>query len=366
MAALLLASLAAGAPASGLKLAPKPKPIEGTVPPVPQVQALPSRVTPLRVGLLDGPSLLAQLPALTDRDTATALALPSPLSLVFDLEEVTTVSGLRLFGHPELSLSVSYADAAGWVAVPGLERVGAGQLGEGWNDLRPAAPFTTAALRVDVTPEAGGAALPDLEIWSERELSLLPGSPDRLLTSQGNCALRTFSAPSAEIAIESAPVAVSIDLPREPAQFRRAYLVYELLGLRSWMAVPRALNGGVPAAGMVDSPTLEWAPQIERIDPAALRAGENRISFEPSFGGLPYKLRNVRLLVELDTASNAIELVAAAGEPAVERALHPAADGDLTTAWLPAEPGALMLDLDRRVETRQLGLLLAAAASGVL
>ena len=67
-----------------------------------------------------------------------------------------------------------------------------------------------------------------------------------------------------------------------------------------------------------------------------MAAGRGRTGSRSSLplGSLPYAVRNVRLLVELDTAANAVEQVAVVGAHApVERLLHPAADGDVAHGW---------------------------------
>jgi hypothetical protein len=82
-------------------------------------------------------------------------------------------------------------------------------------------------------------------------------------------------------------------------------------------------------------------------------------------------VRDVRLLVELDTGANSVELATTPESPDMSRGVSPAVDGELATPWTPFPTGAppgtrstLTLALDRAVEPVSLGIVLKSVPSG--
>ena len=121
--------------------------------------------------------------------------------------------------------------------------------------------------------------------------------------------LRSFDASLVETTVEGSAVTARIDIPRPVAQLRRASLLYDLKGLATWRGVPRRVNGRPAQGGVLETPSLDWSPQIERINVDWLIQGVNEIAFLPSESVLPYAVRDVRLLVELDTGATARDYV---------------------------------------------------------
>jgi len=332
---------------------------------------VPVRLTPLRVRFTGAGA--GDPAAVMDRDTRTTFSASGTFTLIFDLEQPQTVAGLRVFGRPDATLSVACASGDAWIAVPGLQGLRTSVLAPGWSDLRATTPCSTSSVRVDVAPAAGATLLPEIEIWGAGT-PIVPASPQTLrVISEPSLpwALRSFDAALPETTVEGPGVTAHVEIPRAVSQLRRAYLLYELKGLATWRGVPRRINGRPAQGGVLETPSLDWAPQIERIHTDWLHEGDNEIAFLPSDTALPYEVREIRLLVELDTGTNSVELATTPETPDMSRGVSPAVDGELATPWTPIPAGAspgtrstLTLSLDRAVEPVSLGLVLKSVPSG--
>ncbi|HJQ97752.1 MAG TPA: SpvB/TcaC N-terminal domain-containing protein, partial [Candidatus Polarisedimenticolaceae bacterium] len=333
---------------------------------------MPVRLTPVRVRFT-GAASAGEPGSVIDRDTRTTFSASGAFTLIFDFELPQTVAGLRVFGHPDATLSVACASGDSWLAVPALQGVRASMLAPGWSDLSAATPCSTSAVRVDVASEGGAAIVSEIEVWGAGT-PVVPASPQTLrVISEPSLpwAFRSYDAGLAETTVEVSGVTARIEIPRPVSQLRRAYLLYDLKGLATWRGVPRRVNGRPTQGGALETPSLDWMPQIERINPDWLREGENEIAFLPSETAAPYEVRDVRLLVELDTGSNSIELATTPEMADMSRGVSPAVDGELATPWTPFPPGAspgtrsaLTLSLDRAVEPASLGIILKSVPSG--
>ena len=336
LSALCLASLAVGSalPPSKVVLAPKPKPI-GEVDPLPRDEAFPSRITPLRVQVLHGGGALDDADSITDRDTASQSTVSGAASLVFELEAPEKIGSLRLYGSPDLTLSVHCADETGWRPVPGLENIQMDQLGGGWSELLPPRPLP-APLSGPTSLPAGPAPRFQRSSSGVPARSRSSRPPPRGSPSWGTTRFPPPCAPSTPPPRRRRSRASRSPWPSTsrgtwPSSAAPTWCTSSTACARGWRSLGPSM-AGLPRVGCVDAPSDTWSRQVERIDPEWLRPGDNHITFEPTPGNIPYAVRHVRVLAELDTAANAVERVASLGAPEMDRALHPAVDGDLDDA----------------------------------
>jgi RHS repeat-associated protein len=94
------------------------------------------------------------------------------------------------------------------------------------------------------------------------------------------------------------------ELPASPG---RVYLTYELYGAQDYTAVSRSINNRSSTGGYMVKNQMGWTFQREEIDPAWLKAGENKIMFGiPSNAQYQYQIRNLK--IEVDGSKNATAL----------------------------------------------------------
>jgi RHS repeat-associated protein len=233
-----------------------------------------SRVVPLRVELAEDSSRVRLL-----------LGAPQ------------TVAALGVLGPVDGRLTVWAEEDGVPVPLVDLETSAAG-----WQRVQVPRPVMTRALLVDWQPATPGAALPQIELWSDRN----PEAGER--AAQGS--------PAAVQVGPAAGGAVQVRLNADPGTAARAFLSYELSGVSHWSEAVRSINGH-PFQGFGARPVVEGALQVEEIDPRWLRRGLNEIRFAPASAEvlpeamvgepvrsralaaevLSYEVRNLRLLV---------------------------------------------------------------------
>ena len=149
---------------------------------------------------------------------------------------------------------------------------------------------------------------------------------------------KLYSAGPAEIALGgengNSEGQFTFTLDQAPQSIRRAWLVFESTGAGHWVSVQHALNGGAPMGGSYFFASSAWTSQLEPLAPSQLVRGTNTVTFHPFESGLPFGIRNLQLLVELDNGANFIEQLDAQPNSDVNLA-YLAADGDTT---LPVKP----------------------------
>ena len=356
---------------------PAPAPVN-PAPPPPATPPIAYRLTPQAIRGLQASGTAGDPARLADRDTGTAFPFSGTASLAFDLEAPTSIIGIRLFGQPNVTMSIYYSNGQEWQPFPGLRSLGPSVLAPGWNSLIAGAAVMTSSVRIDFTTVVPSAVeqIPEVEIWGFGALPVTPASADalgRIPIDRLPAQLKAFAADPAELSVGPDPASVSVDIPVPPARFRRAFLAYELDGLSTWTAVGRSINDFAPIGGVVDTPSQDWSTQVERINPDWLLQGTNRITFSAADPTVPYRVRSVRILAELDTGTNGVESAAAGQDADVDRSQNAAVDGNLDTAWEPfaasAAPGArvaLTLTFDRATWSTGLAILLSRVPSGSL
>ncbi|WP_394821480.1 SpvB/TcaC N-terminal domain-containing protein [Pendulispora albinea] len=134
---------------------------------------------------------------------------------------------------------------------------------------------------------------------------------DRILSDAAPGAVAVRATPNeghiARVALHSSevnrPARFRAMLPGEPRSWSRAFLVYELAGLRHWREVVRQING-LSIRGEAWSPsangssTMGGGLQVEEVDPSWLHSGDNEIQFLPLPGlnAPEYAVRHVRIV----------------------------------------------------------------------
>lgn len=347
---------------------------------------------PLSITVNPAPTLPAESQALQrasaarlfDRDTMTEHAGLEAAQAVAQFDAPTEVRDLKFFGAAPYGVSVDAQVAGSWQAVAGWQNLNLAQRPPAWTTFSAATPVTATALRFNLAAASGGTAtgLRAIEIWGKggrvnlRDgLALLTALRSGTPPSQG----RLYAAAPAQGVIGGASDDPSdntftVSLERDPSQFKRVYLAYDLLGLPHWASAQRSINGHAALGGFPMPAGSEGSTQVERIDPALLAAGPNRITFSAPAGmGSSYTVRNVVLVGELDSGAN---VVAAATANQPEEGNPPAnlLDGDLATGWTPYPSGgslhadvpALALTLDKPTQVDGVALYLVNALKGTV
>jgi hypothetical protein len=313
-------------------------------------------------------------PAIFDRDTATEFTAFDASSIVAPLQSATEVRVVKIFGAAPYVVSVQAEVNGGWQAVAGLQNIDLATRLDTWAAFTASTPVTTAKLRFDLSPVAGGNAtgLKGIEIWGKgRRVNVR--DPLALLTALRGITppahARLYPAALAQGVIGAAdPMhddTFAFSLERHPADIKRAYLAYDVLGLAHWVSAPRAINANAIAGGFLLPAGSDWSTQIEAINPAWLVAGENRVTFSVP-PGVPgnYTVRNVYLVAEFESGAN-FTVRTAANQPEDTNPSRHVRDGDLATGWTPypsgnvrADTPTLTLDFDKPTQLDGLSLYL--------
>lgn len=289
-----------------------------------------------------------------DRDTTTEHTVFDASQITAQLEAATEVSDIKVFGAAPYTLSVQAEINGGWQAVNGLQNLNLASRAEAWSTFSATTPVTTSKLRFQLAPVTGSSAtgLKAIEIW---------GKGSRVNVNDGLAlltALRGNTPPSQGRLIAAAPEqgviggttddpsdnTFTFALDRDPAQFKRAYLAYEVLGVSHWIGASRSVNGQPALGGFAVQPGSDWTTQVEPVDPAAFRRGENRVAFGvPAGSAISYTVRKVYLVAELENGAN---FVAASATNLADASSNPSRhvlDGDVATGWTPY-PGGSRVD----------------------
>jgi RHS repeat-associated protein len=342
---------------------------------VPTGQTLPvgSKATPFSLTVFSSASLppevqaqeAASAPLLFDRDTNTQHVAFAESSVQADFESAQEVRAIKVFGAAPYLLTVK-ADSGGsfqpisFANVPNPRPDGSldlTQLPAGWTLFDTAAPVTTGKLLFTLTPATGGTAsgLAELEVWTtaapvsvksgaallERLLGPAPPPQGRLYNALNPTVNPTVGVVTpTDSGADLADNKFSFTLDRDPAQFVRAYLTYELFGQASFVSARRNINGlNSTAGGGLLLPVASWSAQVERVNPAHLKLGANTVEFSvlsSSFKEGGFTVRNVRVIGELDTGANTVETIGANQPDALgSNPIEALYDGNLETGWKP-------------------------------
>lgn len=316
------------------------------------------RLTPVSISVTPDSSLPAQTQALEsqtigevfDRDTTTSYTAYGVDTIQVTFEGTEQIQRLKFYGPSSYTLSVASQGVSGLAPVPGWTNLNLSTLAAGWNNFDLNAPISASSLVLTLTPISGGSTpLTEVEFWgaglAQNETdgaawdTLLnsPNTPSTLLLSGREYAgiPAGSSAPGTVTVSSSATATFTVNLPLAGTNYRKAWLLYQVNGLSSWIAVPRTINGQEAAGGWPLPGSTDWSTQVEAIHPDWLNAGANQITFSmPNGVTNPYQIGNVKIVLEEDNGANLIDNIQASnGNPAV------LLDGDETTGWRPYVDG---------------------------
>jgi RHS repeat-associated protein len=319
------ASTAPGSGANGLPPAHDAAPAAGTAPdraasttatgrPTKESLAgssdsVPELWTPRAAAVVDAsPPLGAD--SLFDGDATTGLTAGAGTSAAvrLDLGSAQDVLGLGVRGNGRAKIAI-YAEDAGGARTP----IGAGHDAgimldaDHWAQLAPEHPTRTAALVVQWTATPGApASLTELALWvggrSQQALSEA-AIADRLVTELPENATAATAVPwtasVARVARDGGSVSAKFDLKLNgDPLLGRAFLVYDVEKKAHWTGVARSINGHVVRGGYRAEAQGLGGVQVEEINPAWLRSGDNVVLFQPTLreDGRGYSIHNVRIV----------------------------------------------------------------------
>ena len=304
-----------------------------------------SKLTPYRLSVTSDASLPAEVQALEaetaakvfDRNTTTEHTAFADSVLEVSFEGAQNVSGIRLYGAAPFRLTVLAAQGDNWQEIPGLQKRNLINLKDSWNTLAADAAITTSALRFELTPAQGSKAtgLKEIEIWAS-DSPVRVKNASALLAAMSDAApahARVYASNEAEaVAVSTSAASFTTNIDRSPNNFKRAWLVYDTYGYNHWVSPVRSINGQSVQGGDFQFTESDWSTQLEPINSAWLVQGNNSVAFsldEKAPGS--YRVRNVRILAELDNGGNFIADVMTGQD----NTLASVTDGDLDSGWVP-------------------------------
>ena len=296
-------------------------------------ETVPELWTPRAVVIADtSPPVGAQ--ALFDGDATTGFTSEAgrTAAVRLDLGSAREVVGLGVHGTGHAKVSLYSEDDKG--ALKQIGTVGDGGVSlesDRWVQVTAARPTKTSALVVHWTASPSApAAVTELALWvtgPARGSMAEAAIADRLVTELPDNAVAASALPwNASVArvTPTGPVSASFDvkLNSEPL-LGRTFLVYEVERKAHWTGVVRSINGHVVRGGYRAEAKGLGGVQVEEINAAWLRKGDNNIRFEPALteDGHGYSIRNVRV----------VSVPRGIDPSRAPSAATPLADGDLST-----------------------------------
>ena len=194
-----------------------------------------------------------------------------------------------------------------------------------WVTLTAGVPLTTGRLRFDFAGAGAGTipVLSEIEIWgagartpikSGADLDAAMSGPTPPLQGRryaATPATGTIGALPDETPDDPADNSFHFSVDRSPRDFRRAWIVYETVGVGHWVAAARSINHHATLGGIALTPGQDWSTQIEEIDPDWLQAGDNSVDFEaPDGSETKFGVRNLRCVAEMEDGSNFLKDIA--------------------------------------------------------
>jgi RHS repeat-associated protein len=319
-----------------IKLSPATITVDPSSSVPPEVQALETQT---------GPNAL-------DRSTLTEHTVYGSSRVIAQLNTATEVRDIRIFGAAPYAISVQAEVNGAFQPVAGLQNLNLTALPDAWKTYSAATAVTTAKLRFDLTPVSGSSAtgLKAIEIWGKGARVNVKDAASLLNALRGTTPpthARLYAATPQQGVIggtsdDPSDNSFSFTLDRDPGNFKRVYLAYEVLGLSHWAGAVRAINGNTPLGGFTLPASTDWSTQLEAIHPVWLQRGVNTVSFSAS-GPSSYTVRNVYLVAELENGANFVADISA-NQPEDVNPSQAVLDGDLTTGWTPYPSGNVRAD----------------------
>src|SRR5262249_23116531 len=261
-------------------------------------------------------------------------------------------------GAAPYSMSVDADSNGTWSPLPGLQNVNLATRPQSWNSFTPTSAETTGKLRFTLVSATGGSAagIKGIEIWGKggrvhipNGAALLPALRGATPPTQGRIYRSTLArgviGALAGGTDDPSDNTFSISLDRNPADYKRVYLSYQVLGLSSWAHAVRSINDGPVQGGFALPSQATWTQQIEEINPQWLVKGANTIAFSAPPGSTgTFTVKDVFLIAELESGGNFVSGIAD-NEADPTNPVSDALDGDLTSGWAPY-PGGQAISAD--------------------
>ena len=315
---------------------------------------------------------------LFNRDTTSAYAPAQSTNIDVTFSGPINLKYIKVYGPASYYITIYTSTGNGsWSEVTGLSRVNPSRARQAWNKYPASAVQPAALYRIKLEPVQGAAVagVAELEFWADgTHLNIKDGGTlSAVIDANGfNSFGKKFIASPA-----SADVAVSrdgndtnisdavfyVNVSGQASDFNRAWLVYDMKGLGSWIGASHSINGMGSVLAWPVAGTDNWESQVEPIDPDLLVNGNNSIEFTmPAGSAVGYSVRNLALVVETDNGFNQISGI----EPG-DASQANMTDGDITTLWKPTGLGvSATFDLYRSIQAESIGLYTGINPGGII
>jgi len=314
--------------------------------------------------------------ALFDRDTTTLYAPQQASNIQVTFGAPINLRFIKVYGPASYYITVySFTGTGTWSVVPGLSRIDLSKATQVWNKYQASSPQQASLFKVTLEPISGlqQSGVAEMEFWADglrmnvRDGATLSSSIDANgVVSYGKKfpagpQTDTVSVTSnvGGFAIQGAVFYVNVS--GQAADFNRAWLIYDLNGITSWLSAQHTINGMGSVSGWPVATGTDWVTQAEPIDPDLLVNGPNVITFTPTTNGMGYSVRNVAVVVETDNGFNQFSCVEV-NDTNQQNML----DGDPTTLWQATGAANAIFDIYRPVQADYIGILPATSTKGTL
>ena len=281
-----------------------------------------------------------------DRDTNTEYTAYGNSKITIQLAQETEITQIKIFNAAPYAITVQAWVSGSWQAVNGLQNLDLSSLTDQWHIYKVISAVSTDRLQISLNTSTGGVAagLKELEIWGNTERITINTGVNLLAAVESDeppIQARVYEANQEEgiignvvgLADISADNTFKINIDQDMGSIKRAWLSYESHGAGHWVSVIRSINQQAALGGSYRFASTAWAGQIEPINPAWLVAGDNSIEFSVPADN-SYRIRKLKLLVELDDGSNFVDEITATPESINSTAAF-AHDGDKLSGWKP-------------------------------
>src|SRR5262249_55212462 len=274
-----------------------------------------------------------------------------------------------------------------WAPIAGLQNVNLATRPQSWNSFAPSSAVTTGKLRFTLTAATGGSAagIKGIEIWGKGgRVNLQNGAAllTALLGTTPPTQGRIYRSTLAQGVIgalaggtdDPSDNSFTLTLDRNPADYKRVYLSYQVLGLSSWAHAVRSINGGPAQGGFALPSSASWSQQIEEVNPQWLVTGANTVAFSAPAGSTgTFTVKDVFLIAGLGSGGNFVSGIAD-NQTDPTNPVTDAFDGDLASGWAPYPGGqavsadipTLALSFDKSTQVEGVALYLVGTLKGNL
>jgi RHS repeat-associated protein len=305
---------------------------------------------------------------LFDRDTTSLYAPKQSTNIDATFGGRINLKFIKVYGPASYYMTI-YALTAGnnWSEVSGLTRINLSKAAQAWNKYKATSGQTSASFRVKLEPISGAAAsgAPELEFWADGTRMNIKdgGALSAALDENGFSSFgkKFIASPvSADVTVtrdgENTTISNAvfyINVSGQASDYSRAWLIYDLKGLGSWIGAQHTINNMGAVTAWPVAGTDDWANQVEPIDPDLLVSGNNTVTFTlPAGSAAGYSVRNLALVVETDNGFNQFSGIES-GDNGQANML----DGDSSTSWNPAGANSsAIFDLYRPIQAESIGV----------